>query len=157
MDSNTNITVSEGVEGQASLETFTLLWGGVPSLPLPFNASEAEVFLCFIFLNIYHWIKCWLLQYCVQNILNALLKYPFSTWWFASVFLLKMHSALDVMVTAKCPAEIPTMENTNVKFFRDYETTTTGVSKPTKAHNHVCYNLFQVKLALQILSDIMKF
>ncbi len=79
MDLNTNITVSEDVKGQASLETFTLLWGGVPSLPLPFNASETEVFLCFIFLNIYHSIKCWLLQYCVQNILNALLKYPFST------------------------------------------------------------------------------
>ncbi|XP_056106662.1 fibrocystin-L-like [Rhinichthys klamathensis goyatoka] len=63
------------------METFTLLWGGVPSLPLPFNASEAEV-----------------------------------------------RSALDMMISAKCPAEIPTMENTNVKFFRDYETTTTGFS-----------------------------
>ncbi|XP_026145815.1 PKHD1 like 1, tandem duplicate 1 isoform X2 [Carassius auratus] len=81
MDSNTNITVTEDVKGQASLETFTLLWGGVPSLPLPFNASMTEV-----------------------------------------------RSALDVMVTAKCPAEVPTMENTNVKFFRDYESTTTGFS-----------------------------
>uniref|UniRef100_A0A673FZ74 Fibrocystin-L-like n=1 Tax=Sinocyclocheilus rhinocerous TaxID=307959 RepID=A0A673FZ74_9TELE len=81
MDSDMNITVSEDVKGQASLEKFTLLWGGVPSLPLPFNASETEV-----------------------------------------------RSALDVMVTAKCPAEIPTMENTNVKLFRDYETTTTGFS-----------------------------
>ncbi|RXN34425.1 fibrocystin-L isoform X1 [Labeo rohita] len=81
MDSNTNITVSEDVKGQASLQTFTLLWGGVPSLPLPFNASETEV-----------------------------------------------RSALDTMVTAKCPAEIPTTENTNVKFFRDYETGTTGFS-----------------------------
>ncbi|KAK2887447.1 hypothetical protein Q8A67_015675 [Cirrhinus molitorella] len=77
MDSNTNITVSEDVKGQASLQTFTLLWGGVPSLPLPFSASETEVRL-----------------------------------------------ALDAMVTAKCPAEIPTTENTNVKFVRDYETTT---------------------------------
>ncbi|XP_016299954.1 fibrocystin-L-like [Sinocyclocheilus anshuiensis] len=81
MDSDMNITVSEDVKGQASLEKFTLLWGGVPSLPLPFNASETEV-----------------------------------------------RSALDVMVTAKCPAEIPTMENTNVKLFRDYETSTTGFS-----------------------------
>lgn len=56
------------------------------------------------------------------NSLNALLKCSFS-------FLLKVRSALDMMITAKCPAEIPTMENTNVKFFRDYETTTTGVSK----------------------------
>lgn len=54
MDSNTNITISEDVKGQASLETFTLLWGGVPSLPLPFNASITEVYLCFIFPNIYH-------------------------------------------------------------------------------------------------------
>ncbi|KAK9957826.1 hypothetical protein ABG768_012036 [Culter alburnus] len=81
MGSDTNITVTEDVKGQASMETFTLLWGGVPSLPLPFNASETEV-----------------------------------------------RSALDMMVTAKCPAEIPTMENTNVKFFRDYETSTTGFS-----------------------------
>uniref|UniRef100_A0A8C1B8X1 PKHD1 like 1, tandem duplicate 2 n=1 Tax=Cyprinus carpio carpio TaxID=630221 RepID=A0A8C1B8X1_CYPCA len=43
MDSNTNITISEDVKGQASLETFTLLWGGVPSLPLPFNASITEL------------------------------------------------------------------------------------------------------------------
>ncbi|XP_043073568.1 PKHD1 like 1, tandem duplicate 1 [Puntigrus tetrazona] len=81
MDSDTNITVSENVKGQASLETFTLLWGGVPSLPLPFNASGTQV-----------------------------------------------RSALDEMVTAKCPAEMPTTENTNVKFFRDYESTTTGFS-----------------------------
>ncbi|XP_051729222.1 fibrocystin-L-like [Ctenopharyngodon idella] len=81
MGSDTNITVTEDVKGQASMETFTLLWGGVPSLPLPFNASETEV-----------------------------------------------RSALDMMVTAKCPSAIPTMENTNVKFFRDYETTTTGFS-----------------------------
>ncbi|XP_056106663.1 fibrocystin-L-like [Rhinichthys klamathensis goyatoka] len=81
MGSDTNITVTEDVKGQASMETFTLLWGGVPSLPLPFNASEAEV-----------------------------------------------RSALDMMISAKCPAQIPTMENTNVKFFRDYETTTTGFS-----------------------------
>jgi len=44
-------------------------------------------------------------------------------------FLLKVYSALDMMISAKCPAEIPTTENTNVKFFRDYETTTTGVSR----------------------------
>ncbi|CAM4636768.1 unnamed protein product [Leuciscus chuanchicus] len=81
MGSDTNITVTEDVKGQSSMETFTLLWDGVPSLPLPFNASAAEV-----------------------------------------------RSALDMMITAKCPAEIPTMENTNVKFFRDYETTTTGFS-----------------------------
>jgi len=52
MGSDTNITVSEDVKGRASMETFTLLWGGVPSIPLAFNASAAEVFACFIFLNI---------------------------------------------------------------------------------------------------------
>lgn len=52
MGSDTNITVTEDVKGQASMETFTLLWGGVPSLPLPFNASETEVFV-----YIYHTIK----------------------------------------------------------------------------------------------------
>ncbi|NP_001305057.1 PKHD1 like 1, tandem duplicate 1 isoform X1 [Danio rerio] len=81
MDLDTNITVTEAVKGKASMETFTLLWAEVPSLPLPFNASETEV-----------------------------------------------RSALDLMITAKCPAEIPTAENSNVKFFRDYEMTTTGFS-----------------------------
>lgn len=43
-----------------------------------------------------------------------------------------------MMVTAKCPAEIPTMENTNVKFFRDYETTT-GVSEAAKADDQMMF------------------
>lgn len=47
--------------------------------------------------------------------------------------------ALDVMITAKCPAEIPAAENSNVKFFRDYETTSTGVSKAANAHDHTVY------------------
>nr|XP_009292515.1 fibrocystin-L isoform X2 [Danio rerio] len=81
IDTDLNITVTEAVKGRASMETFTLLWAGVSSLPLPFNASEAEVY-----------------------------------------------SALDLMITAKCPAEIPSSENSNVKFFRDYETASTGFS-----------------------------
>ncbi|NP_001123871.1 PKHD1 like 1, tandem duplicate 2 isoform 1 precursor [Danio rerio] len=80
IDTDLNITVTEAVKGRASMETFTLLWAGVSSLPLPFNASEAEVY-----------------------------------------------SALDLMITAKCPAEIPSSENSNVKFFRDYETASTGL------------------------------
>ncbi|XP_062385127.1 fibrocystin-L-like [Sardina pilchardus] len=43
MGSNVNVSVSEVTKGVASLETFTLLWGGVPSAPISFNASEAEV------------------------------------------------------------------------------------------------------------------
>ncbi|XP_056597030.1 fibrocystin-L-like [Triplophysa dalaica] len=74
MGSDVNITVTEVVKGKASLENFTLLWGGVPSPPLTYNASEAEVL-----------------------------------------------AALNVMVSAKCPSQIPTTENSNVKFFRDYE------------------------------------
>ncbi|XP_073714828.1 fibrocystin-L-like [Misgurnus anguillicaudatus] len=74
MGPDVNITVTERVKGKASLENFTLMWGGVPSTPLTLNASETEVL-----------------------------------------------AALNVMVTAKCPSQIPTTENSNVTFFRDYE------------------------------------
>ncbi|TRY58767.1 hypothetical protein DNTS_034596, partial [Danionella cerebrum] len=80
-DSDTNITVSEVIKGRASMETFTLLWAGIPSNPVPFNASETEV-----------------------------------------------QSALDGVLAAKCSADIPKMENSNVKFQRDYETANTGFS-----------------------------
>jgi len=65
-----------------------------------------------------------------------------------------------MMISAKCPAEIPTTENTNVKFFRDYENTTTGVSKTAKQmimfymqRTYLPYSN-QVKFALQIMRDI---
>ncbi|XP_057182580.1 fibrocystin-L-like [Triplophysa rosa] len=74
MGSDVNITVTEEVKGKASLENFTLLWGGVPSPPLTYDASETEVL-----------------------------------------------DAINVMISAKCPEQIPTTENTNVKYFRDYE------------------------------------
>nr|XP_055075555.1 fibrocystin-L-like [Misgurnus anguillicaudatus] len=74
MGPDVNITVTERVKGKASLENFTLMWGGVPSPPLTLNASETEVL-----------------------------------------------AAVNMMVTAKCPSQIPTTENSNVKFFRDYE------------------------------------
>uniref|UniRef100_A0A672GVH9 Polycystic kidney and hepatic disease 1 (autosomal recessive)-like 1 n=1 Tax=Salarias fasciatus TaxID=181472 RepID=A0A672GVH9_SALFA len=38
-----NITVTEVTKGRSTLETFTLLWGGVPAAPLAFNATESEV------------------------------------------------------------------------------------------------------------------
>lgn len=43
MGSDMNVSVAEVTKGVASLETFTLLWGGIPSTPIPFNASESEV------------------------------------------------------------------------------------------------------------------
>ncbi|KAF7655004.1 hypothetical protein LDENG_00062160 [Lucifuga dentata] len=41
--SDTNITVAEITKGRSNMETFTLLWGGIPSKPIAFNASESEV------------------------------------------------------------------------------------------------------------------
>lgn len=41
--SDTNITVSEVTKGQSNMETFTLLWGGVPTKPIAYNASKTEV------------------------------------------------------------------------------------------------------------------
>uniref|UniRef100_A0AAR2IPV4 Polycystic kidney and hepatic disease 1 (autosomal recessive)-like 1 n=1 Tax=Pygocentrus nattereri TaxID=42514 RepID=A0AAR2IPV4_PYGNA len=45
-----NITVRELRKGRADLNSFTLLWGGIPSSPLPYQASETQVdaqyFLC---------------------------------------------------------------------------------------------------------------
>ncbi|KAM4540003.1 PKHD1 like 1, tandem duplicate 1 [Odontesthes bonariensis] len=41
--SDTNITVAEVTKGQSNMETFTLLWGGVPTKPIAFNATESEV------------------------------------------------------------------------------------------------------------------
>ncbi|XP_065139309.1 fibrocystin-L-like [Paramisgurnus dabryanus] len=68
------ITVTERVKGKASLESFTLMWGGVPSPSMPYDASETEVL-----------------------------------------------DAINVMLSAKCPSEIPSSEDDNVVFFRDYE------------------------------------
>ncbi|XP_061597205.1 fibrocystin-L-like isoform X1 [Cololabis saira] len=41
--SDTSITVAEVTKGQSSMETFTLVWGGVPTKPIAFNATELEV------------------------------------------------------------------------------------------------------------------
>ncbi|XP_076610974.1 PKHD1 like 1, tandem duplicate 1 [Chaetodon auriga] len=41
--SDTNITVAEVTKGKSNMETFTLLWAGVPTKPIAFNATEAEV------------------------------------------------------------------------------------------------------------------
>uniref|UniRef100_A0A3P8VH65 PKHD1 like 1, tandem duplicate 2 n=1 Tax=Cynoglossus semilaevis TaxID=244447 RepID=A0A3P8VH65_CYNSE len=37
------ISVAELTKGQSNMETFTLLWEGIPTEPLAFNASEAQV------------------------------------------------------------------------------------------------------------------
>uniref|UniRef100_A0A8D0AJK6 PKHD1 like 1 n=1 Tax=Sander lucioperca TaxID=283035 RepID=A0A8D0AJK6_SANLU len=41
--SDTNITVAEVTKGRSSMKTFTLLWGGIPTKPITFNATESEV------------------------------------------------------------------------------------------------------------------
>lgn len=40
---DTNITVAEVTKGRSNMETFTLLWGGIPTKPIAFNATESEV------------------------------------------------------------------------------------------------------------------
>ncbi|XP_044027924.1 LOW QUALITY PROTEIN: PKHD1 like 1, tandem duplicate 1 [Siniperca chuatsi] len=41
--SDTNVTVAEVTKGRSNMQTFTLLWGGVPTKPIPFNATGSEV------------------------------------------------------------------------------------------------------------------
>ncbi|TNN42134.1 Fibrocystin-L [Liparis tanakae] len=41
--SDTNVTVAEITKGISDMKTFTLLWGGIPTKPLAFNATESEV------------------------------------------------------------------------------------------------------------------
>lgn len=41
--SDTNITVTEDTKGRSNMETFTLLWAGVATKPIAFNANESEV------------------------------------------------------------------------------------------------------------------
>ncbi|XP_068431576.1 PKHD1 like 1, tandem duplicate 1 [Clinocottus analis] len=41
--SDTNVTVAEVTKGVSNMETFTLLWGGVPTKPIAFNATATEV------------------------------------------------------------------------------------------------------------------
>uniref|UniRef100_A0A8B9H868 Polycystic kidney and hepatic disease 1 (autosomal recessive)-like 1 n=1 Tax=Astyanax mexicanus TaxID=7994 RepID=A0A8B9H868_ASTMX len=79
--SDINITVQEIRKGRSDLSSFTLLWDGVPSSPLPYNASAPQVL-----------------------------------------------SAVKEMVSAKCPQEILSVENSQVKYFRDYETANAGFS-----------------------------
>ncbi|XP_029369318.1 PKHD1 like 1, tandem duplicate 1 isoform X2 [Echeneis naucrates] len=43
LGADTNITVVELTKGKSSMETFTLLWGGVPTRPIAYNSSETEV------------------------------------------------------------------------------------------------------------------
>ncbi|KAK2836335.1 hypothetical protein Q7C36_014204 [Tachysurus vachellii] len=76
---NVTITVMEITKGKADLKTFTLLWGGIPSSPLPYNASVTEV-----------------------------------------------TAALVAMTSADCPKQLLNVENSAVKYFRDYETNITG-------------------------------
>ncbi|KAG7317211.1 hypothetical protein KOW79_019509 [Hemibagrus wyckioides] len=78
---NVNITITEITKGKADLKNFTLVWGGIPSSPLPYNASATEV-----------------------------------------------TAALVAMTSAGCPKELLNVENSAVKYFKDYETNITGFS-----------------------------
>uniref|UniRef100_A0A3Q3X6F5 Uncharacterized protein n=1 Tax=Mola mola TaxID=94237 RepID=A0A3Q3X6F5_MOLML len=40
--SDTNITITEITKGRSNMETFTLLWAGVPTKPIPFNTNASE-------------------------------------------------------------------------------------------------------------------
>lgn len=39
----TRVTVAEVTKGRSNMSTFTLLWAGVSTKPITFNASESEV------------------------------------------------------------------------------------------------------------------
>uniref|UniRef100_A0A3Q3MZ19 PA14 domain-containing protein n=1 Tax=Labrus bergylta TaxID=56723 RepID=A0A3Q3MZ19_9LABR len=41
---DTNVTVDEVTKGKSNMETFTLLWGGIPTKPIPYNTTESEVY-----------------------------------------------------------------------------------------------------------------
>ena len=41
--SDTNVSVAEVTEGRSNMATFTLLWGGVPTKPIAYNATEVQV------------------------------------------------------------------------------------------------------------------
>uniref|UniRef100_A0A8C4EZ61 PKHD1 like 1, tandem duplicate 2 n=1 Tax=Dicentrarchus labrax TaxID=13489 RepID=A0A8C4EZ61_DICLA len=41
--SDTNVTVAEVTKGTSNMKTFTLVWGGIPTKPITFNATESEV------------------------------------------------------------------------------------------------------------------
>ncbi|KAK2830693.1 hypothetical protein Q5P01_018624 [Channa striata] len=43
LDFDTNITVTEVTKGRSNLRNFTLLWAGIPTRPIAFNAAAAEV------------------------------------------------------------------------------------------------------------------
>lgn len=43
--SDIRVSVSEVTKGRGNMANFTLLWEGVPTKPIAFNASESEV--CF--------------------------------------------------------------------------------------------------------------
>ncbi|KAM6958720.1 PKHD1 like 1, tandem duplicate 1 [Aplochiton taeniatus] len=76
LGSDTNITAIELTRGQGNMKTFTLHWGGIPTPPIAFNASESEV-----------------------------------------------QTALDDLVSARCPSEIQTLEGSEALYFKDFEKT----------------------------------
>ncbi|KAM7384668.1 hypothetical protein PAMA_011835 [Pampus argenteus] len=43
LGSDTTVTVTEVTKGQSKMETFTLLWGGIPTKPIALSATASEV------------------------------------------------------------------------------------------------------------------
>ncbi|XP_069372727.1 PKHD1 like 1, tandem duplicate 1 [Paralichthys olivaceus] len=41
--SDTNVSVAEVTKGRSNMTTFTLLWGGVPTKPIAYNATDVQV------------------------------------------------------------------------------------------------------------------
>ncbi|KAI5615922.1 fibrocystin-L precursor [Silurus asotus] len=76
---NVSINIMEAIKGKADLKNFTLVWGGIPSSPLAYNATVTEV-----------------------------------------------TAALTAMASAACPKELLNVENSAIKYIRDYETNITG-------------------------------
>ncbi|KAI5091821.1 fibrocystin-L precursor, partial [Silurus meridionalis] len=76
---NVSINIMEAIKGKADLKNFTLVWGGIPSNPLAYNATVTEV-----------------------------------------------TAALTAMASAACPKELLNVENSAIKYLRDYETNIIG-------------------------------
>lgn len=65
--SDTNVTVAEVTKGKSNMETFTLLWGGIPTKPIAYNATESEV-CCVTMLKPEVSLSLFVLRYSIYNL-----------------------------------------------------------------------------------------
>lgn len=79
------------------METFTLLWEGVPTKPIPVSANETEV-CC---------RKLWAYKTYLRPLKLLCNK--------------QVHSALEEMMSGECPTEILKSEGNNVAYFNNFE------------------------------------